>query len=137
MPSPLNIPQRFSAEEPLKGELERQAQEIDKYLRGLADTTAPVPTLGGINQPLMAFGRLTRVNVLDGETLALQLPLPDPANFGKRCGLLRTSTTGQILVYAVGCLVAGAERYRMANDIHVVEFTLAGDYYPSRAGAGS
>ncbi len=61
----------------------------------------------------------------------------NPAMIGKRCGVRRSSITGEVLIYAVGCLVAGAERYRLANDIHFVEFLFDGNYFPSRAGGGS
>ncbi len=80
---------------------------------------------------------MARVDVPDGSTLVMQLPQPNPAMIGKRCGVRRSSVTGEVLIYAVGCLVAGAERYRLANDIHFVEFLFDGNYFPSRAGGGS
>lgn len=138
MPSPLNIPKTYSTADAvrLKSELERMAQEVDKYLRSLRDTTVPVPGLSVINPPLLSFGNVARVNVPDGFVMNMQLPPPNVANLGKRCGLLRGSTTGEVLVYAVNCLVGGNSIYRMASDIHFVEFLFDGDYYPTRAGGG-
>lgn len=145
MPSPLNIPKKYSTDDAarLKDELERLAQEVDTYLRQLVNTSVQVPLLSQVNPSQLSFGQIARANVPDGYTLSVQLPPPHPANIGKRCGIRRASTTGEILVYPSGflapgrpCLVAGAERYRMANDIHFVEFLFDGDYYPSRAGGG-
>lgn len=138
MASPLAIPQRFTTDDAtkLKEELERMSQELDRYLRSLVDTTVAVPALTRQNQQFLAFGQVVRVDVADGATLNLQLPRPDPKNIGKKCGIRRASTTGEVLIYAVDCLVSGAERYRLANDIHFVEFLFDGDYFPSRAGGG-
>ncbi len=136
MPSPLNIPKTFTTDDALrlKSELERLSQEIDLYLRGLTATNIP---LSQLNSPMLAFDQVARVNVTDGSALVLKLPRPDPKNIGRKCGIRRSSTTGEVLIYAVGCLVGGAERYRMANDVHFVEFLFDGDYFPSRAGGGS
>jgi hypothetical protein len=138
MPSPLNIPKTFTTDDAirLKTELERQSQEIDRYLRDTSDASQPVPLLSLVNPAYLTFGQVARVDVPDGFTLKMQLPRPDPAFIGKRCGVRRSSMTGEVLIYAVGCLVGGYERYRMANDIHFVEFMLDGDFYPSRYGAG-
>ncbi len=137
MPSPLNIPKTYPTDPAeLKRTLERMAQEIDAYLRGLANTTLPVPALSVLNPASLAFGQVARVSVPDGTTLVMKLPQPDPANIGKRCGVRRSSQTGQVLIYAVGCLVAGQERFRLINEIGVTEFLFDGDYFPSRAGGG-
>ena len=138
MPSPLNIPKNYTTDDAarLKLELERMAQEVDAYLRGLTQTTLPVPRLSLINPPTLMFGGIARVNVPDGYVLNMQLPPPRPENIGKRCGVRRGSTTGEVLIYAPNCLVGGAARYRMANDIHFVEFLFDGDYFPSRSGGG-
>lgn len=138
MPSPLNIPKTYTTADALrlKDELERMAQEVDAYLRQLVNTTVQVPQLSAVNPTSMAFGQVVRANVPDGYVLSLQLPRSHPSNVGKRCGILRGSTTGEILIYPVDCLVAGQTRYRMASDIHFVEFMFDGDYYPSRAGGG-
>lgn len=138
MPSPLNIPQKYTTDDALrlKQELERMAREVDKYLRGLQFSTVQVPQLSQINPSSLAFGQMARVNVPDGYVLSMQLPRADPANIGRRCGVLRGAVTGEVLIYAPDCLVGGAPRYRMANDLHFVEFLFEGDYYPSRAGAG-
>ena len=138
MASPLNIPKTFTTADvvALKGELERMSQELDRYLRSLVDTTVAVPVATKPNQAFLAFGQVVRVDVTDGSTLSMQLPRPDPAQIGKKCAVRRSSTTGEVLVYAVGCLVGGAERYRLANDIHFVEFLFDGDYFPSRSGGG-
>lgn len=137
MPSPLNIPKTFSTEPAaLKRELERQSQELDRYLREQANSTVYVPALSLVNPGFLAFGQMARVDVPDGLTLVMQLPQPNPAMIGKRCGVRRSSITGEVLIYAVGCLVSGQERYRLANDIHFVEFLFDGNYFPSRAGGG-
>ena len=137
MPSPLQIPKTFTADGALKSELERTTHEIDRYLRDAAATAQQVQMGARTNSGPIAFGFVTRVSLNDGDSLSLQLPRPDPANIGKRCGVRRDSAAGEVLIYAVDCLVAGAERYRMANDIHFVEFLFDGDYFPSRAGAGT
>lgn len=138
MPSPLNIPKTYTPADAalLKLQLERMAQEVDAYLRGLVDTTISVPHLSRLNPPALYFGEIVRVDVQDGYTLSMQLPRPDIKNVGKRCGVRRSSTTGEVLIYAVDSYVAGASRYRMANDIHFVEFLFDGTWFPSRAGGG-
>lgn len=139
MPSPLVLPQTFTTDDlvRLKSELERLTKEIDRYTRELAGDFLPVPALSLLNPSSLAFGQIARVNIPDGATHVMKLPRPNPANIGKRCGVRRGSTTGEILIYAVDCLVGGFERYRMANDVHFVEFLFDGDFYPSRAGGGA
>lgn len=137
MPSPLALPKTFPTDPvALKATLERLSQELDAYLRQIAQTTEQTPALSLINPGSLIFGGVARVSVADGVTGAIQLPRPDAKMVGKKCTIQRLSTTGEILVYAVGCLVAGQQRYRMANDIHFVEFLFDGDFYPSRAGGG-
>lgn len=138
MPSPLQIPKTFSADpETQRRELERTTQEIDRYLRDSVLSAGQLGAIKQLNPVALSFGFIARVNVADGDTLILKLPRANALNIGKRCTVRRGSTTGEVLIYAVDCLVGGAERYRMANDIHFVEFLFDGDYYPSRAGGGS
>ncbi len=83
MPSPLNIPKTFSTEpDALKRELERQAQELDRYLREQANSAVYVPQLSQPNPGFLAFGQMARVDVPDGSTLVMQLPQPNPAMIG-------------------------------------------------------
>lgn len=138
MPSPLQIPKTFSTDpEAQRRQLEQTTQEIDRYLRDAALASGQMPVLKAQNPTALVFGQIARVDVADGETLVLKLPRPNFIHIGRRCTIRRGSTTGEVLIYAVDCLVGGAERYRMANDIHFVEFLFDGDYYPSRAGGGS
>lgn len=138
MPSAIDIPQRFTTEDParLKSELERMAQALDLFTRQGLELYAPRYTaLPSINPTALVVGRVARVNLIDGDLLRLQMPPPDRKNFGKKCAILRETTTGNVLIFGGPALVGGADRYQLANDIHFVEFLLDdGDWYPSRAG---
>jgi hypothetical protein len=140
MPAQVFIPQRFPTERPeaLRTELERFARSMDSYTRGATETFAPrLTAFPTVNTTKLILGQVVRVSLADGESLRLQLPPPARENFGKKCTLLRTATTGLIQVFGGEALVGGVAIYQMANDIHFVEFLLDdGAYYPSRAGAG-
>jgi hypothetical protein len=140
MPAQVFIPQRFTTDKPdaLRAELERFARSMDGYTRGALETFAPrLVAFPAVNPRMLVLGQVARVSLADGESLRLQLPPPARENFGKKCTLLRKTTTGLIHVFGGEALVGGAAVYQMANDIHFVEFLLDdGDYYPSRAGAG-
>lgn len=140
MPALLDIPRRFTTDKPeqLRSELERFAQAVDLFTRGAADVYAPrYVAIPGINPAALSFGMIARVNLIDGDELFIQLPPPDRKNFGKRCAVLRTTTTGLVRIVGGAALVGGAAQYQLADDIHWVEFLLDdGNYYPSRAGGG-
>jgi hypothetical protein len=140
MPAPLNLPKTFPTDDParLKDTLERFAQELDKFIRQLPQAYAPILSGSTPNPSVLKFGEVARVSIQDGDSVSLQLPKPDKVNNGKRCAIRRATITGEILVIPVGgALVGGAASYRLANDVHFVEFLLDdGDFYPSRAGAG-
>ena len=90
-----------------------------------------------VNPSKLSFGMVARVNLVDGDTLNVQMPPPDRANFGKRCAVLRETTTGVVRLHGATATIGGASVYQMANDIHVVEFLLDdGDWYPTRPGSG-
>jgi hypothetical protein len=140
MPAQVFIPNRFPTESPaaLRTELERFAQSMDSYTRGAPELFAPrLAAFPAVNSTKLVLGQIVRVSLADGESLRLQLPPPERKNFGKKCTLLRTATTGLVQVFGGSALVGGQSVYQMANDIHFVEFLLDdGNYYPSRAGAG-
>jgi hypothetical protein len=140
MPAQVFIPNRFATDKPeaLRTELERFAQSMDSYTRGAPELFAPrLTAFPAVNPTMLVLGQVVRVSLADGESLRLQLPPPDRKNFGKKCTLLRKTTTGLVRIFGGSALVGGQSVYQMANDIHFVEFLLDdGDYYPSRAGAG-
>jgi hypothetical protein len=140
MPAQVFIPSRFATDQPatLRAELEQFAQSMDTYTRGALETFAPrLTAFPAVNATKLILGQVVRVSLADGESLNLQLPPPDRKNFGKKCALLRKTTTGLVRVFGGQALVGGVAVYQMANDIHFVEFLLDdGAYYPSRAGAG-
>lgn len=140
MPSAIDIPQRFTTDDPaqLKRELERMAQALDLFTRQGFEIYAPRYTaLPTLNPTALVVGRVARVNLVDGDLLRMQMPPANRKDFGKKCAILRETTTGNCLLFGGAALVGGADRYQLANDIHFVEFLLDdGDWYPSRAGGG-
>ena len=140
MPALLDIPRRFTTENPevLRKELDRFAQAVDLFTRSAAETYAPrYLAIPGINPTKLVFGMVGRVTLLDGDELFIQLPPPDRKNFGKRCAVLRTTSAGLVRIVGGQALVGGETQYQLANDLHWVEFLLDdGDYYPTRAGGG-
>ena len=140
MPALLDIPRRFTTENPevLRKELDRFAQAVDLFTRSAAETYSPrYLAIPGINPTKLVFGMVGRVTLLDGDELFIQLPPPDRKNFGKRCAVLRTTSAGLVRIVGGQALVGGETQYQLANDLHWVEFLLDdGDYYPTRAGGG-
>ncbi len=135
-----DIPLRYPTDDlgELKELLERFAQSMDIFTREAAIGAKRFETVDLVpSRPLLAFDRITRVAfVADGATVTIPLPPARKENIGRRCGCLRSSITGRIVISAPGSLVAGLGTYQMANDLHFVEFLLGPDlyYYPSRAG---
>jgi hypothetical protein len=140
MPAQVDIPKRFTTADPeaLRRELERLAQSLDVYTRGLADLFTPRYTaIPQLNPRSLVLGMVARANLIDGDTLSIQMPPPDRKNFGKRCAILRETTTGLIRLHGGPALIGVESQYQLANDIHFVEFLLDdGAWYPSRAGGG-
>lgn len=138
MPAQVFIPQRFTTDkpEPLRSELERFARSMDDYTRGAPELFAPrLTAFPALNPTALILGQVVRVTLPDGAALNLQLPPPDRKHYGKKCTVLRRTTTGLIRVYPTDALVGGVAIYQMANDVHFVDFLLDdGDWYPSRAG---
>lgn len=128
MPSPINLPKVFNTDDPkrLRSDLERLVQETEKYLRGLDDKYAQIPTSAPINNPVLAVDRMSVVSVPDGLVLNMVLPQPNTKNIGKKCTVARLSTSGDVAVYASGCLISGRTRYRLAAEVHFVEFIYDG-----------
>ncbi len=146
MPAQVAIPLRFDTADPakLRSDLERFAQALDVWTRGASELFNPrliaVPL---VNPSKLSFGMVARVNLTEDDVLHVQMPAPDRPNFGKRCAILRETTTGIVQLHPSGRIgdrtstIAGASRYQMANDIHFVEFLLDdGDWYPTRPGSG-
>lgn len=141
MPAKTDIPLKYTAPAPLKGELERFAVTMDTFTRE-AQTRATRVAMPDVNRasPALSYGQVQRApTVLDGATLDVLLPRPNPVDIGRRCGIARSSITGTIVIHAVGGTVGDAVTYTMTNDLHFVEFLLGNDlnFYPSRAGAGT
>ena len=138
MPSPLFIPKLFRTDDPaaLKEDLGRFAESLDAYVRNIPNVLAPIPVLTNQATGKLSFGQVVRAAPVGGQSLVFLLPPPDPVNIGKRCGIRRSGVTGEILVYASGCLVAGQTNFRLRNDVHLAEFLFDGDYYPTCSGAG-
>ena len=143
MPSAIDIPQRFTTDDPaqLKRELERMAQALDLFTRQALSQAGQLPIVDmGTDSLRLVYGRGVRIqSVLDGVAVEFTLPTPARQDIGKRCAVLRSSTTGIVTVVGVGALVGGFETYTMASDTHLVEFLLGNDlnFYPTRAGAAA
>lgn len=140
MPSQIAIPLRFDTSDParLKADLERFAQSLDLYTRQGSELFVPrYLAIPQVNPTSLAFGYVARVNLIDGDTLNMQMPPAERKNFGKRCAILRETMPGIVRIQAGSALIGGASIYQMANDIHFVEFLLDdGNWYPTRPGSG-
>lgn len=143
MPAAIDIPQRFTTEDPgrLKTELERLSAALDVFTRGLATEIKRVE-IPDINQsaPALSYGQIRRLpTVNDGDTLNIALPRANAKDIGRRCGVLRASGTGIVVLHAAVGTVAGVTTYTVCSDPHFVEFLLGNDlnFYPSRQGAAT
>lgn len=143
MPSAIDIPQRFTTDDPaqLKRELERMAQALDLFTRQLPALIGQMSIVDMNAESLkLSYGRAVRVqSVLDGSGVEFTLPTPRAADVGKRCALLRSSATGIVTVVGVGATVGGNDTYTLTSDAHFVDFLLGNDlnFYPSRPGSGT
>ena len=140
MPAQVAIPLRFNVDDKaaLRADLERLSQALDLYTRGAPELFAPrLTAIPAVNPTKLSFGMVARVNLVDGDELNIQMPPPDRPNFGKKCALLRQTTTGIARLHGAGATIGGLVVYQMANDIHFVEFLLDdGNWYPTRPGSG-
>jgi len=104
----LDIPLSFTPGDPaaLKRDLERFATAVDGYTRTLAPAAfvaAPQPNRDG----LLSFDMLTRVSLVSGDVLMLQLPQPDVKNGGRTLYVKRETITGNCFIRGVGALING------------------------------
>lgn len=107
MGAKVDIPQVFTPADPaaLKRDLERFAQGVYKYTQDAAAgfVSFPVPSPASV----LAFGTVTRVSLVAGDSLVLQLPQPDVKNGGKSLSIKRETTTGSCKIRGVGALING------------------------------
>lgn len=104
----LDIPLQFTPGDPvaLKRDLERFATAMDGYTRTDAPAefvAAPTPGRNGV----LSFDMLTRVSLVIGDVLALQLPQPDVKNGGRTLYVKRETTGGTCTIRGVGALING------------------------------
>lgn len=107
MAAKIDIPQVFTPADPvaLKRDLERFAQGVYKYTQDAPSAFAPVPVTGSTT--VLAFGTVTRVTLIAGDSIALQLPQPKPADGNKTLYIKRESSTGSCTIRGVGALING------------------------------
>lgn len=107
MAAKIDIPQVFTPANPaaLKRDLERFAQGVYKYTQDAPRVFAPIPIAGSTT--LLAFGTVTRVALLAGDSLTLQLPQPDTADGNKTLYIKRETNTGSCVIRGVGALLNG------------------------------
>lgn len=107
MGAKVDIPQVFTPADPvaLKRDLERLAQGIYKYTQDAPKVFLPSPTPSPVG--VLAFGCVTRVSLVAGDSLSLQLPQPDAQNGGKILYIKRETTTGSCAIRGVGALLNG------------------------------
>ena len=111
MPATISIPLTFTTDDParLRADLERFAQAVDLYTRGAAELFAPrLKAIAQLNPTSLSFGMVGRVNLIDGDTLNIALPRANAKDIGRRCGVLRASGTGIVVLHAAVGTVAGA-----------------------------
>lgn len=89
----------------LKRDLERSAKLQRDYSLSLVKTAQPLPDNAPANT--LCFDHATRVALMPGDTLALQLPRPDVANGNRTLYVKRETSTGTCVIRAVGCLLNG------------------------------
>jgi|SRR5882724_2354734 len=90
----------------LKRDLERFAHAVDGYARsGAPAAFIALPTPGQLG--ILSFDKLTRVTLVTGATLALQLPQVDVINGGRTLYIKRESITGTCTIRGVGALING------------------------------
>lgn len=107
MVAKLDIPLVFNPADPsaLKRDLERFAQGVSRYSKDAQQSFVGVPQPGVVGT--LSFGMVTRVSLVFGATLILQLPQPDVKNGGLELYIKRELTTGTCTVRGVGALING------------------------------
>ena len=107
MGAKVDIPQVFTPADPvaLKRDLERLAQGVYKYTQDASAAFMPTPAPAPVAK--LSFGCVTRVNMVAGDTLVLQLPPVDVANGGKTLYIKRETTAGSCQIRGVGANING------------------------------
>lgn len=137
MAARIDIPLTFpdGAPPPLKRDLERLARGVYEYAQAAPRLFAARPAPQAQTQAALAFDATVPFSLLDGDGVKVALPRPKTENGGRKCGLIRKSSTGVILVFALGCMIDGADRYRLSHAIGYTGFFFDGEnYWSSRAG---
>lgn len=127
-----DIPLAFNVEpkEALKRDLERFASGIDALVRNLpADYVERNKSATRAVITSAAFGQVNRAGPRNGETQRIQLPRPDLKNTGREIMVSRTTTTGTVILDAIGCLVNGSASFGMRQHIHFVRLMFDGENY--------
>ncbi len=115
MGSKLDIPSVYNPADPaaLKRDLERFATAVDSYTRNADKLFTPKP--GNAPSSTLSFDNVTRVSLLIGDVLTLQLPQPDVKNGGRTLYIKRETAGGTVNINGVGCLINGRSSKVLPN----------------------
>ena len=136
-----DIPLAFHPENPveLRQELERLAATLRPYFSALTGRQAATVVLKRfVNRPVndttAAFGEVSRVALVEGQSLRIALPRPDPQNAGLLIGVRRSTTTGNVFLSAPGCTINGLTVGRLINEPSLVLVEFDGENYYATPG---
>lgn len=117
---PPNVPLRYTAEGPLRTELERGAQAVVSWAKALPDTADIVPNVSEIAGRVLAFGQIARVAPTDGETIQLVLPRLDTTQGGRAIRIMRMNNLGLVFLNAPSpARVDGLSRVLLYSSVRV------------------
>lgn len=135
------IPLAFHPEDPeqLKRELELLASTLAPYFSALTGRqNAAVVQKRFVNRPMndpvAAFGEVTRISLIDGQVLKVSLPPPNPANAGLLIGFSRETGTGHVYLSSPGCTVNGLTIARLTSAPSFVLVEFNGSNYVTSPG---
>jgi len=116
---PPNIPTSFKADG-LPRDLERLAQGIVSWAKGLPDPENTIPTVSVVKATTLGFGQFVRVAPADGEVVQLVLPALDKTQGGRAIRIARMNTLGMVFVSAQGNgRIDGLARVLLYNSVEV------------------
>jgi len=137
-----DIPLAWHPEDPqqLKRELEGMSATLRPYFTALtgrqfSSVVQKRFVNRPINDPVAAFGEVSRVSLVEGQILKIALPRPDPRNAGLLIGVRRKTAGGNVFLSAPGCTVNGLDIARLTSAPSFVLIEFDGeDYYTTPGG---
>lgn len=117
-----DIPSHAGGELPdVKRTIESLCLGVRNWARLFDQFLAPRPTIERVQtgDTFAAFGTVTRVRALDGQTLVVTMRNASEAG-GREVRVLRLASTGTIWIVPVNCLINGRARYLMTANVGFV-----------------